>query len=147
MGSSWGGLGCLKYPGQDVLVKPGFRNFFRFMWLGSVLGRRVHRPTVHPPWAQPVVSFPFLIPMLLSVCSLTPSTGTPAPSSALLQDFPLIQGFGPCSPGPIIKSHQLCPISWKFPAPKSPSWVHHSLIARNFNYLLKKIFKQTTEVM
>lgn len=81
-------LGSLKYPGQGVLMQPWFRNCSRFICSGSVLGLRVHRPTVHPPWAQPLASF---LPSSSPCCSLSavsdPYSGTPAPSSVLLQDF------------------------------------------------------------
>lgn len=81
-------LGCLKYPGQDALMQPWFRNCSRFMCSGSVLGLGVHSPTVHPPWAQPVASF---LPSSSPCCSLSavsdPYSGTPAPSSVPLQDF------------------------------------------------------------
>ena len=50
-------LGCLKYPGKDILMQPWFRSCSRFICSGSVFGLRVHRPTAHPPWAQPIASF------------------------------------------------------------------------------------------
>ena len=61
-------LGCLKYPGKDILMQPWFRSCSRFICSGSVFGLRVHRPTAHPPWAQPIVSF---LPSSSPCCSLS----------------------------------------------------------------------------
>lgn len=110
----------------------------------SALDLREHRPRVYPPWAPLIVSFSHIHTALC--LNFRPISG---PSNLSPPPRCLIQGFGSCSPWPWIHQQQLpiLPHSWEFPDAKPPSWGHHYLIARKFNYLLNWIFKQTPEVM
>lgn len=134
-------LGSLKYPGQGVLMQPcsGIAPDSYVQALSLALGSTGPQSTHRG--LSPLL--PFSLPHLHAALCLQSQTHTQGPQ--VLAQFSKIsyaQGFGPCSPGFITKSHQQLPVSWKFPTAQSPSWGHHSLIARNVNYLLNRIFKQ-----
>lgn len=124
----WGDPGFLKYPGQDILMKPGFRNCSQFVGLVSVLDLRVHRSTVHPPGAQPITSFPFPIPRQLSVCSLRPILRSP---SLLAQPSSKISH----------SSRALGPVSWVYPqeSPVLPNSMEKSSSFGATTHLLQEI--------
>lgn len=87
-------LGCLKYPGQDALMQPWFRNCSRFMCLA--LGYTAPQST-HPGLSP---SLPFSLPHLHAAPCLQSPTHTQGPQ--LLAQFPskisYVEGLWPLFP-------------------------------------------------